>query len=515
MDDLRQALKDFVATSNSGKYSDFNTLMSKFPELAGMDTNALKDFVATSNSGKYKSEEDLFSKFPEFSKKKEESALFSREGGTLSATPGTEPQKPSVSFVKGKVKTPSTFNKNIEDSDFKKHQDLYRSAKKAIESGDRQAFLQSKKSLDDLRNSYGSAMSNDENLSEDYNLLNTLSEEKFKKEKQKEIRFIQEEEKAPFKETKKKQLEKAIQGYESDVEYTPEERVTMLEIQRDLLESVDYDSIDGEVSQEYSTYSMKPMRTKIGMLSVPQVEGQANDAIKMAVDELVAAGKEPNKEEVLQRASEIRKEEVKDKREYEAIDDKYKFSSIVGKSEDQEQKAQALESIKKKRESHAEMFKSKVSQLEAFEGQVKQYEELAKEQGGLSDVQKTEALDIFNKYKRLASDITKNYSNIENDTENIGDFDAELDAFKRNHTYLTSASVKSLAALEKIAGGVAGGAGMVNNIMYDLTGNAEFYLKANDLLGIGKGINESAQGMLDGVSKSKQLEDVKDAGDAI
>ena len=50
--------------------------------------------------------------------------------------------------------------------------------------------------------------------------------------------------------------------------------------------------------------------------------------------------------------------------------------------------------------------------------------------------------DVFNKYKRLASDITKNYSNIENDTENIGDFEAELDAFKRNHTYLTSASVK-------------------------------------------------------------------------
>lgn len=452
---------------------------------------------------------------PVTDKKKEESALFSREGGTLSATPETEPQKPSASFVKGKVKRPSSFNKNIEDSDFKKHQELYRSAKKAIESGDRQAFLQSKKGLDDLRNSYGSVMSNDANLSEDYNLLNTLSEETFKKEKQKEIRLIQEEEKVPFKETKKKQLEKSIEGYESDVKYTPEERVTMLEIQRDLLESVDYDSIDGEVSQEYSAYSIKPMRTKIGMLSVPQVEGPANDAIKMAVDELIAAGKEPNKEEVLQRASEIRKEEVKNKREYEAIDDKYKFSSIIGKSEDQEQKAQALESIKKKRESHAEMFKSKVSQLEVFEGQVKQYEELAKEQGGLSDIQKTEALDVLNKYKRLASDITKNYSNIENDTENIGDFDAELDAFKRNHTYLTSASVKSLTALEKIAGGIAGGAGMINNIMYDLTGNAEFYLKANDLLGIGKGINESAQGMLDGVSKSKQLEDVKDAGDAI
>ena len=66
MPDLRQALKDFVATSNSGKYADEATLLSKFPELQGYDVQALKDFVATSNSGKYATEDELFSKFPEF-----------------------------------------------------------------------------------------------------------------------------------------------------------------------------------------------------------------------------------------------------------------------------------------------------------------------------------------------------------------------------------------------------------------------------------------------------------------
>ena len=66
MPDLRQALKDFVATSNSGKYADEETLMSKFPELKGYDIQTLKDFVATSNSGKYADENELFSKFPEF-----------------------------------------------------------------------------------------------------------------------------------------------------------------------------------------------------------------------------------------------------------------------------------------------------------------------------------------------------------------------------------------------------------------------------------------------------------------
>jgi hypothetical protein len=72
MTDLKQALKDFVATANSGKYADERVLISKFPELKGYDIAVLKDFVATSNSGKYKTEDELFSKFPEFTVKKKE-----------------------------------------------------------------------------------------------------------------------------------------------------------------------------------------------------------------------------------------------------------------------------------------------------------------------------------------------------------------------------------------------------------------------------------------------------------
>lgn len=66
MPDLRKALRDFVATSNSGQYSDEKILMSKFPELKGYDIQVLRDFVATSNSGQYATEEELFAKFPEF-----------------------------------------------------------------------------------------------------------------------------------------------------------------------------------------------------------------------------------------------------------------------------------------------------------------------------------------------------------------------------------------------------------------------------------------------------------------
>jgi hypothetical protein len=72
-DPIKQALRDFVATSNSGKYKNEDELLSKFPELKSYDKQLLRDFVATSNSGKYKTEDEVFTKFPEFSdvKKKE------------------------------------------------------------------------------------------------------------------------------------------------------------------------------------------------------------------------------------------------------------------------------------------------------------------------------------------------------------------------------------------------------------------------------------------------------------
>lgn len=71
-DPIKQALRDFVTTSNSGKYKTEQELLSKFPELKGYETQVLRDFVTTANSGKYKTEDELFSKFPEFTVKKKE-----------------------------------------------------------------------------------------------------------------------------------------------------------------------------------------------------------------------------------------------------------------------------------------------------------------------------------------------------------------------------------------------------------------------------------------------------------
>lgn len=100
MPDLKQSLRDFVATSNSKKYKSEDELLSKFPEFKSYDRQSLRDFVATSNSGKYKTEEELFSKFPEFSSKKKETTelpLNQKEVRTSLGTQKTKEQKPSVS----------------------------------------------------------------------------------------------------------------------------------------------------------------------------------------------------------------------------------------------------------------------------------------------------------------------------------------------------------------------------------------------------------------------------------
>ena len=104
MPDLKQALRDFVATSNSGKYPDEATLLSKFPELQGYDINSLRDFVATSNSNKYASEDELFSKFPEFGVggqqpelKKKEEPILPMAPQVPNAIPGVQPYTGSPS----------------------------------------------------------------------------------------------------------------------------------------------------------------------------------------------------------------------------------------------------------------------------------------------------------------------------------------------------------------------------------------------------------------------------------
>ena len=122
MSEIKQALSDYIATSNSGKYSDTETLMSKFPELNGYDVNLLDDYVATANSGKYKDEDELNSKFPEFfvedkkkklkskpSSQKKQSVLDSKKtGSSTSLATGPQGVMSGSAFSSGKFSVGSS-----------------------------------------------------------------------------------------------------------------------------------------------------------------------------------------------------------------------------------------------------------------------------------------------------------------------------------------------------------------------------------------------------------------------
>lgn len=122
MADSRQALRDFVATSNSGKYKNEDELMSKFPELKSYSRQALRDFVATSNSGKYKNEDELMSKFPEFNvvKKKEATPAPKKKDSFFSSVTDMVDASLATSKPKTAQKPLVSSGGNIDDSKYYK-----------------------------------------------------------------------------------------------------------------------------------------------------------------------------------------------------------------------------------------------------------------------------------------------------------------------------------------------------------------------------------------------------------
>lgn len=124
---LLQALQDYVATANSGKYKTVKELNSKFPELKGYDAQVLQDYVATANSGKYKTVDELNSKFPEFNVGKQ-NAVSSR-GSKSTAVTSTEPSQPSPTNIKSFDEFTRYYDKDPSDKlyNIKRAYEIYKS----------------------------------------------------------------------------------------------------------------------------------------------------------------------------------------------------------------------------------------------------------------------------------------------------------------------------------------------------------------------------------------------------
>ena len=70
----KSILEQYVVTANSGKYSTWDEINSKFPELKDYDPKVLEEYVVTANSGKYETWDEINSKFPEFFTEKKSQA---------------------------------------------------------------------------------------------------------------------------------------------------------------------------------------------------------------------------------------------------------------------------------------------------------------------------------------------------------------------------------------------------------------------------------------------------------
>lgn len=422
------------------------------------------------------------------SKKKEESAFPQPQEVISSATREMGSQQPLVYF-----------------------QDLVRRADAAISQGKQSEYRQLKNEIENLYKQSGDVLNTEETKAE-IDKLNQRYSNIFKE--QEPIRFLDPavEEKVPFKDTPKKQLDELAKKGATDVEYTPEERKVLMDIELNIKPNVDYEGIDTQVQEELSDYSRRQVRTKRGMISAPYVDNSAQESINMAIDELVDAGKELTDQSILQRAAEIRTQQVKNAKEYNAIENYYEGASIVGKTEGQKEKQATLEAIKEKRKAHLVNFENKVNEIDNLALGLEEFSKISQKRA-LTREEKIDYLDTFNKYTRLHRDLVKNYENIENDTRLVGDFESELDAFKRNHTYITSGGAKATAALARIGAGLSGFAGMTRAAVYDLMGDEDAFEKAEVYIEKGEDINAWADSLLDGVSKSQQLDDAETVGD--
>ena len=521
MDDLKQALRDFVATSNSGKYADFDTLLSKFPELSGLDATALKDFVATSNSGKYKSEDVLLSKFPEFGfgKKKEESVSPSAQEDTSSATQGMASPEPLVYF-----------------------QDLLMRGNKAIDQGKSSEYKKIKEEIEVLAQSNPESLGTEEAKAE-YKKLNDRYSNIFKVEEPLRLEnFV-----PNAAEISKKAG--------SDVDYTPEElkaknfvNLVRLGTIGDLNERLQKDEeiIEEEFAEEdlgskalklydklvksplYRQYSRTTFtdrgltkKEKYIEKAAQQIATQWNKPTPPTEEDILNLAKEIRRKELNKYSEEKAIEEVvansDDENYFEKLYNNYKSisdpaSAVISEMESTNEKTvikNALQSAELKRKEHVEDFSTK---QELVERALNEFNSLREEYGeDITKYTKEQLISLEaaqSKAKDLYDDLEQNYSKIENDASSIGSAEEELDLFKRNYGALSKFMGEFSAGATDLAAGFAG----IGEMALDLTPVSD--TESDTMLGKSANfLGEISEEIRGSVSTPKEIDRINSVGE--
>lgn len=451
------------------------------------------------------------------------------ESGSLESQPTVAPGPPVPSVTK--VNKPSAYNKNIEATDWQRHQEITRKIQNAAAKKDSAAVLAAANELKSLRSVYGNTMASDKNLSEDLSVTQRIVKRSLpdvdiisatatpSKKEQILVPKPLVTATGPTKERAKQEneLKKFDESLNTSIDMTEDELKYMFlkdNIELGLTESGQQKLAEKEeqLEEEFSDNeglwnSTKKLYNKFltsanSSLYFPMANvgmaGEAKIALAKAAQQL--AKEKPDgsatEEEILERAKEIRRQELQSKAGDEIIEE----WSRNGAPEDKAGIAAALTSISSKINVKELEFKKKANDLQSVikELETADFNNMTPEKASYYN-------SLGDKGKELLIDLNENYRYIDNDLSNLSDFNNELDLFKRNYSTLTNRAAQINASVFSLAKGFTGLVKMVAPENYDMYWGGGLDAVSNEF-------EKARQGQLDQVEKLKSISDINDIG---
>ena len=512
-------------------------------------TNSYNDFVA-----KYGTEEGQ----NELYQKLSEQQLYTNDINTFKGKYFADVKKKDVGVsqsssgqpigLSASPRNPSAYNKNIESRDWQRHQELTRTIQDAAQKNDALSIKNASKQLEQLRAS-NKNIASDPLLNEDLQTANkiiqknvpTVSLQPTGAATQKPVEPVRLDlkPKAPIPTQERinkldaldRSLQSDIQLDDEDIKnlfvkdniqlgFSEEGKQKLAEAEDQLNKEFGEGTFTDKIAGLYNSFLKNANVANL----LPMAETGRDKALIKAT--AMYAKQNPNgkanEEEILQMAKDIRRKELEGK----AIDGL--VEDFVGDNqrgltegyakwwalntgqpympEDENQAEQiraTLSSVVNKTKAQEASFKSKALELQGLTNELDAY---GKDLNNLTPEQAQAYKETYDKATAINTDLLDNYKNIDNDVNNLGDFQNELDLFKRNYNTLLNLSAKVGASGVRLTTGLMGTAQMVGKYA---PGVSVDYANTDKI----KFLDDMASSIEGAVERRKSIDEINSVGD--
>jgi hypothetical protein len=510
-----------------GKYEDFKNLITRDPQYA-------KNFYNNFGRDVLGEENDFYL----LVKKKDTGVQPSMSQAKSSSSVSAEvaPTGPSVSSAT-KINKPSAYNKNIESSDWAKHQEITRKIQNAANKKDSAAVLAASKELKDLRSRYGSAMEGDKNLSEDVAVTQRIVS-RYMPEidvasysmapiKKQETLVPMPKTTAPIPTKERAAQENDLKKFEeslgSSIDLTEDDLKYMFindnvqlgtSAEGQAKESENEISVDEAFSDNDGLWnSTKKLYNKFltsanASLYFPTANvGMTSDAKSYLIKSAQKFAEEKpdgsaTEDEILERAKQMMLEDLNKKSREELIED---WARNGGNDAQKQGIANTLGSVIGKINTKEIEFKKKAMDVKSI---VSEIEKIRAEGINPENAKRLNELTITG--NKMMVDLNENYKYIDNDLRNLSDFQNELDLFKRNY----STVVKLAAGLGSATTSAAKGFLEAKSaVVLGAKSSLGLKMDASDVETINTAnlLGELTKSQQDYIEREKSISDIKDA----